>query len=116
MRWQRLTEGSLSVAQTVTRLILAAVRPQEGSELVAGMRLPGREAEVREQGLGLPAGQGQSYARAEPGLEAAEKREPQRHGASTAVTHTIAQLRLGPKPVERHIALRLEGVESGRRG
>jgi hypothetical protein len=68
-----LPERGEGVTETVPRLMVTRLAPQQGGERVAPVGLTGARPEIGQQGLGLPARQAQKRTGGPAGLETAEQ-------------------------------------------
>jgi hypothetical protein len=62
------------MAQSIARLAVALVAPEQSRQLVAGVTLAGAHGEVRQQGLRLLRRKTRARARSQPGVEATKER------------------------------------------
>ena len=88
-------EGGQGVAQAVPRSIVALLAPQDGGERVAPVALARAQAQVGEEGLGLPPREPQGLIGREPGLETAEESHGQARRSGLSRGH-------GPPTIARH--------------
>jgi hypothetical protein len=72
---QGLAEDEEGLAQALPRLLLGPVPPEEGGQLIPGVRLAERHGEVSEHGLGLAGRQRQRWSQIQLDAEASEESE-----------------------------------------
>ena len=91
LRGHCLPQREERLAEAPARLRFPHATPEQGGELLAGMRPARREREEREERLSLPGGQRHGRRRVEPSLKTTEESEAEtRHAAKRVADHSTA--------------------------
>ena len=72
---QGLADDEEGLTQALPRKLLGPIPPEEGGQLIPGVRLAERHGEVSEHGLSLAGRQRQRRSRIQPGAEASKESE-----------------------------------------